>query len=372
MRFITSFCLLLLSCLCSFGQHYFLFVGTYTSGKSEGIYVYEFNAATGKTKPVSSISSKNPSYLVNSPDGKYLYAVNENGATQMGGVSAFAFDKSNGTLRSLNQQSSGGADPCYITENKTGRWVFVANYSSGSLSALPVQKDGRLDTLTQLIQHIGSGTIPDRQEKAHVHSTVFSPDQHYLFAADLGMDRESIYHFDPAKPQPLTAAADSFVSVPPGSGPRHFVFHPKKPYAYLIEELSGTVEVFHYNQGRLKSIQHISSHPADFTGQKGSADIHISIDGKFLYASNRGDANTIAIFSIDSTSGRLKIRGFQPILGKTPRNFMIDPTGQYLLVANQNSDNIVVFRINPATGLLKPTGEEIQVPNPVCLKMLKK
>jgi 6-phosphogluconolactonase len=223
-----------------------------------------------------------------------------------------------------------------------------------------------------LIQHSGSGTVKDRQEKAHVHSVVLSPDQHYLYAADLGTDQETIYRFDPFKPLPLSAAADSFVKVSPGSGPRHLVFHPKKPYAYLIEELSGTVDVFRYNHGMLKPIQRISTHPSDFTGQKGSADIHITADGRFLYASNRGDANSIAIFSIDTATGKLKNRGFQSVMGKTPRNFIIDPTGHYLLVANQQSDNIVLFKIDRQTGLLKPTGDQIQVPNPVCLKMLKK
>jgi 6-phosphogluconolactonase len=371
MRFISLVSALLLS-LCSFGQQFYLFIGTYTAGKSKGIYVYEFNAATGRAKPVSTVFSKNPSYLALSADGNYVYAVNEGG--QPGGVSAFSFDKTKGELQLLNQQSSGGADPCYVSINKASQWVVVANYSGGSLSALPVRSDGRLDSPSQLIQHTGSGADTQRQEKPHVHSVVFSPDEHFLYAADLGIDKETIYHFDPAKQQPLEATKDSFVSIVPGSGPRHFVFHPAKPWAYLIDELSGTVDAFIYDSstGNLEHFQRVSSHPAKYTGGKGSADIHISPDGKFLYASNRADANSIAIYSIDPADGKLQIKGFQSTMGNHPRNFIIDPTGHFLLVANKNTDNIVIFKINPQTGLLKANGTQIKIPSPVCLKMLLK
>lgn len=347
-----------------------MFVGTYTSGQSKGIYVYRFNTTTGDASLLSTMESKNPSYLTISPGGKYVYAVNETGDT--GEVSSFSFDRGTGQLHFINKQSSGGADPCYISEDKTGKWVFVANYSSGSLSALPVNADGSLQPLSQIIQHTGSGANKERQEKAHVHSTVLSPDQHFLFAADLGLDKESVYHISPEKKQPLSGIKDSAVTVDPGSGPRHFVFHPTKPYAYLIDELSGTVEAFTYNSntGGLKHVQRISSHPQNYKGEIGSADIHISPNGKFLYASNRGDANSIAIYSIDD-SGKLHIKGFEPVLGLIPRNFIIDPKGHFLLVANQKSDNVVIFAINQQTGLLKSTGKQIKIPNPVCLKMLK-
>jgi 6-phosphogluconolactonase len=362
----------LLICLLGISQDYYLFIGTYTNGKSKGIYVYQFNAATGHFKSISEIESKNPSYLTISPNGKFLYAVNENGSNTPGGVSAFSFDKSKGQLQFINQQSSGGADPCYITENNSSQWVFVANYSGGSLAALPVKSDGSLDSVSQLIQHNGKGVISDRQDMAHVHSTVLSPDQHYLFVADLGTDREYIYRFDPAKKQPLGPAKDSIVTLNPGSGPRHFTFHPTKSYAYLINELSGNVDAFDYSNGKLDQIQEISSHPADFKGDKGSADIHVSPDGRFLYATNRGDANSIAVYSIDQTNGKLKLAGIQSTMGKHPRNFMIDPTGHFLLIANRDSDNIVIFSINSKSGLLTSTGQQISIPNPVCLKMIKK
>jgi len=371
MRFATIGLFLLIS-LNGFCQNYYLFIGTYTNGNSKGIYVYKMNATSGSVSLVGTASTKNPSYLALSPNHKYLYSVNENGGDQMGAVSSFSFDKINGSLHFLNKQESGGADPCYISVNRTGKWVVVANYSGGSLSALPVNQDGSLNRAKEIIQHNGSSINAQRQEKAHVHSVVFSPDQRFLLTADLGMDKEMIYSFDPTKEQPLADAKDSFINTIPGSGPRHFIFSESKPYAYLINELSGSIDAFHYQNGNLINFQHISTHPDDFIGIKGSADIHISPNGKFLYASNRGDANNITIFSIDSLNGRLHVQGFQSTMGKTPRNFVIDPTGHWLLVANQDSSNIILFKINQKTGLLTLFGKPIDVPNPVCIKMLKR
>ncbi|MBS1598089.1 MAG: lactonase family protein [Bacteroidetes bacterium] len=366
----TGLLLVLFISLNSFAQSYYMFVGTYTSGKSEGIYVYKFNTSTGEAALLSTASAVNPSYLAIAPNGKYVYSVNESG--KIGEVSAFEFDRGTGRLHFINKQSSGGADPCYISIDKTNKWAVVANYTGGSLAALPINADGSLAPLAQLIQHTGSGFNKERQDGPHVHSAVFSADQHFLFSADLGLDKEFIYHFNPAKKEPLSGAKDSTVAVEVGSGPRHFVFHPTKPYAYLLDEMSGTVEAFSYTNttGGLKHFQRISSHPSDFKGALGSADIHISPNGKFLYASNRGDENTITIYAIDA-NGKLTLKGFQPVLGQTPRNFMIDPSGHFLLVANQQSDNVVIFSINQQTGLLKATGRQIKIPNPVCLKMMK-
>jgi len=356
----------------SFSQEYYLFIGTYTSGTSQGIYVYRFNDANGDARPVDSIASKNPSYLAISPIGRYIYAVNENGNNQEGEVSAYLFDKQSGKLSFLNKQLTGGTDPCYVSESRDSKWLMVANYSSGVISALPVNVDGTIAPAAEIIQFAGRGPDSARQEKAHAHSAIFSPDEHYLLCADLGADKEMIYRFNSALKQPLSATKDSGISVEPGAGPRHIAFHPQKSNVYLVEELTGTVDAFHFTNGTLRPFQHISTHPEDYKGVKGSADIHITPNGKFLYASNRGDANTIAIYSIDETTGKLRLKGFQPVLGKHPRNFIIDPGGRFLLVANRDTDNIVVFRIDQQTGLLKDTGKQILVPNPVCLKLLKR
>lgn len=353
-------------------QSYYMFVGTYTDAGSKGIYVYRFNTATGKAEWVSNTEGLvNPSYVAIAPDKKHIYAVTETARNNSGSVSAFSFDKSTGQLTFINKQPSGGDNPCYVAVSKNNKWVTVGNYSGGSLSVFPVNPDGSLKPLAQSIQHTGKSINDKRQEKAHVHATVFSPDQDYLFTPDLGMDKVMVYTFNAALQKPLEPAQPSHVASEPGSGPRHFTFHPNNKFAYLIEELSGTVVAYEYNKGKLDFIQRISTHPADFKGAIGSADIHISPDGKYLYASNRGDENSIAVFSIDVSTGKLVSRGYQSTLGVTPRNFTIDPSGNYLLVANQKTDNIVIFKRNQQTGLLHETGEQIKVPTPVCLQMMK-
>lgn len=370
--FLTAFLLLSLA---GFSQQYYLFVGTYTEGSfktgdSKGIYVYKFDGVTGDLKPVSTVATDNPSYLAVAPGGKFLYAVNETDGAKPGAVSAFSFDKKTGGLKFINKQLSGGGGPCYISVDAHRKWALVANYGGGSFSALPIGADGTLGAATQTIQHTGSGLNKGRQEKPHVHSTILSPDEKYLLVCDLGLDKISVEQFNyQAAQKPLTPATDSIVAVDPGAGPRHTCFYPGKPYVYLINELKGTVDVFHYANGKLAPIQQLSSHPADYTGNVGSADIHITPNGKFLYASNRGDANSLAIYSVDPATGKLTLKGFQSTLGKTPRNFMIDPTGHWLLAANQNGSSVVVFRIDPQTGLLTDSGKKIEVPAPVCLKM---
>jgi 6-phosphogluconolactonase len=352
-------------------QNYYLFVGTYTSGKSKGIYVYDFNAANADAKQISVAEAKNPSYLTIAPGGNYIYSVNENSG-QEGDVSAFSFNKKNGELHFINKEKSGGQDPCFISVNSSRKWAIVANYTGGSLSALPIKTDGSLAPVSELIQHTGTGPNKARQEKAHVHSTFLTPDEHFVFTADLGTDKLTIYKFNPNSTKPLAGIKDSVVNVLPGSGPRHLAFHPTNPYVYVIEELTGTVDAFKNNNGKFTHLQRISSVPKDFKGDDGSADIHVSPNGKFLYASNRGDANTIVVYSIDSATGKLQVKGFQSVLGKHPRNFIIEPGGKFLLVANRDTDNIVIFKINQQTGLLETTGKQIEVPNPVCLKLLKK
>jgi 6-phosphogluconolactonase len=352
----------------------FLLIGTYTSGKSEGIYVYDFDTQTGASKKRSSVQTPNPSYLAVSPYQKIVYAVAETDEAKKegtgGAVSAFSFNPANGSLSLINQQFSQGRNPCYVSVDKTGKWVFAGNYSSGSAVLFPVRADGGLETAKQVLQHTGTGPNKDRQEAPHVHSTVLSPDNKFLFTPDLGTDKVMIYRFD-KKNGTLSPAPTPFAESVPGSGPRHFDFHPNKKYAYLVEEMSGTVVAFKYKKGKLAPIQRTSILPTGFKGVIGSADIHVSPDGRFLYASNRGESNTIAIFSIDAKTGKLTAIGHQSTIGKTPRNFNFDPGGNFLLVANQSTDDIVIFKIDKATGLLTDTGKRINVPNPVCIKWIQ-
>jgi len=375
-----NFCLLsclLLGNLFVFAQiesDYFLLTGTYTSGKSDGIYVYKFNSQTGDAKFVSTAKTINPSYLAISPNQKFVYAVNENADstryTVTGFVAAFSFDKSNGKLSFINKQESGGKHPCYVAIDKTGRWVFTGNYSSGSLALLPVKSGGGLDSAKQVIQHNGRSVVAGRQDGPHVHSTYLSKDNKTLYVPDLGMDKLMIYQFN-NKSGSLSEATMPFVMTEPGAGPRHFDIHPNGKFAYLIEELTGSVSVYQVIKGGgLFLLQNISALPRDFLGVIGSADIHVSPDGKFLYCSNRGESNTIGILKIDAKTGLLIWVGYQSTLGKTPRNFNFDPTGNFLLVANQNSDEIVIFKRNKETGMLTDTGKRINVPSPVCIKWI--
>lgn len=363
---------LMIASLAASAQNFYLFVGTYTTNGSKGIYVYRFDAAAGTAEWVSNTdSSSNPSYLAIAPNKKYLYAVNETNKAIPGRVSAFSFDSSLGTLHFINQQPTGGDDPCYVSVSKNNKWVMIANYSGGSVTVLSANDDGSLNPYSQLLQHTGKSKNEQRQEKAHVHSAVFSPAGDYLFTPDLGEDKVYAYKFNPAAAEPLTPAAKPYTAVTPGSGPRHFTFHPNKRFAYLIEELSGTVGVYNYAGGKLIKVQSIITHPKEYTGDIGSADIHVSPDGKFLYASNRGEENTITIFAISPSTGKLTLKGFQPVLGKTPRNFVIDPTGNYLLVANQQTNNVVIFKRNKQTGLLQQIGKGFDIPNPVCLQFFR-
>ena len=368
MRWNLTVLLFVISFSC-FSQDPYLFIGTYTSGKSKGIYVYRFNTKTGTGTEVSIMEAKNPSYLSLSSDGKHLYATDEE--DYEGAVGAYAFEPTTGKLALLNSQSSKGTCPCYVSEDKTGKWVFVANYCSGSLTALPVNTDGSLAPAMQIIQQFGKGSDTARQKMAHVHSTIFAPDEKFLLVADLGTDQEHVYAFHPNENIPLTEPFDSVASLKPGSGPRHIAFHPYKSNVYIISELTGSVDAFHFDttSGKMTHFQRIRTTPEHFKGDPGSADIHIRGDGKFLYATNRGTSNTIAVFEIHK-DGRLTTKQIISVKGKHPRNFAIDPSNHFLLVANRDTDNIVIFSIDPITGLLKATGKEISIPNPVCLKFL--
>lgn len=310
-----------------------LLIGTYTSGSSKGIYVYRFDERSGKMTYLNEIDSvANPSYLTVSVDNRFVYAVNE-GAR--GAVSAFTFVPKTGQLAFINRQPTNGADPCYVSENKGQQHIFVANYTSGSLAVFPVNKDGSLGPLAQLIQDSGSGPVKDRQEGPHVHTGVLSPDEKYLLYSDLGADKLHIERYRPSKNPPLVPAAQAFVTVTPGNGPRHVVFSNDGKYLYLIQEIGGAVNAYTYAGGTLKQTQSVSMLTPEMKGNIGSAAIRLSPDGKFLYASNRGNGNDIVCYAVNPAGGRLTFVSRTSSLGKGPRDFIIDPSGKYLIVANQ-------------------------------------
>lgn len=348
--------------------NYNLLIGTYTSaGKSEGIYDYNFNTsnATTKLKAVTK-DVANPSYLTISPDGKFAYSVNETGNTST--VSAFKYNSVSGELVFLNKVNSEGADPCYITADAKN--VIVANYSGGSLAVFSRKTDGSLTDATQIIKHSGKSIDPKgRQESAHVHLVKFTPDHKYLICNDLGEDQIYIYNYNPtSKAQILTIK--NVIKTNAGTGPRHISFSPNGKFAYIAHEFNGSVTAFAYSNGTLKKIQEITTTPKNFIGKIDGADIHVSADGKFLYESNRGDANTINVFSILPT-GILKFVERVSTLGKGPRNFAIDPSGKFLLVAHQYTDDVVIFKRNKVTGKLTDSGKKISVGAPVCLVFTK-
>ena len=350
---------------------YDLVIGTYTTGKSEGIYVYRFDTKTGQSTYLNKITGiSNPSYITASTNRHFIYSVNEVGVERTGGVSAFSFEPKSGELKLLNKEPSGGAGPCYILADKANKNVFVANYAGGSLSVLPIQADGSLGAPSQTIQDEGQGFDKTRQERPHVHTAALSPDEQFLFYTDLGTDKLNICKYNPSATQPLTPAMPPYVMVRPGNGPRHIAIAPNKKFLYLIQEMGAAITTYQYSNGKLTEVQTVNLAPTDFKGKVGAADIHISADGKFLYSTNRGDANEIEVFAINKISGKLTLVQRTPSLGKTPRNFNIDPSGNFLLVANQNSDDIYIFRINKTTGKLTYTNQKLEIGNPSCLKFV--
>ena len=348
----------------------YLFIGTYTHGKpGKGIYVYRFNTGDGSLKKVSNTENvTNPSYLTLSPNGRNLYACTETQLPNAGSVSAFGFDSVHGRLTFINKQHSGGENPVYASVDKANKWLVNANYTQGSVSVFPLNDNGSLGIADTVLSYLEGSIDTPRQSRAHVHSVVFSPQQDHLFAPDLGADKIRGYTFDANRKHPLQPADPQFTSTVPGSGPRHFIFHPNGRLAYCTEELSGTISAYSYDDEKLQRIQRVASYAAKQDWYAGS-DIHISPDGLFLYASNREEEHSISIFSIDTTSGLLTLIGHQKTGGKHPRMFTIDPTGNYLLVANLFSNNIVVFKRDQKTGLLARTHNTIKVPQPSCLQM---
>ncbi|HAY3551475.1 lactonase family protein [Elizabethkingia meningoseptica] len=345
----------------------YMLAGTYTAKGSKGIYVYKVNTETGKSHYVSEIAVEDPSYLVFSKNGKYVYTVTEKEDQQNSKVNAFSFDKKTGKLSFINSKPAGGGAPCHINVSPDGKRVITANYMGGSITEYAVNNDGSLGDTTQNIEFSGNGADKERQTQPHLHFVTFTPDAKYLFADDLGTDKIYKYQLDTKGNRLLSEGTPSAVKVKEGSGPRHLTFHPNGKYAYLITEISGDVIAFNYKDGNLSEFQTVK---ADTLNARGSADIHISPNGRFLYASNRLKGDGIAIFSINPQNGSLTKAGYQPT-GIHPRNFVITPNGKLLLVANRDSDQIQVFKIDSKTGLLKNTNQDIKLSMPVCLKFAK-
>jgi 6-phosphogluconolactonase len=348
-----------------------LFIGTYTSSTSEGIYTYRMNSVTGQLTKFTSIKSENPSFLTLDRSKRFLYAVNELPEFEGkpgGAVSAYAVDGT-GTLKFLNQQPSMGADPCHLTVDRKRTSLLVANYTGGNVALLPILKNGTLGPASDVKQHEGSG--PKEQQKGpHAHCIILDSLERHAIAADLGSDRVLVYRFDPAT-RKLHPGRQPWIGLQAGAGPRHLTLHPNGRYVYVINELNSTIVTVKYNPATGMPTVHdiVPTLPGDFSGTSYCADIHVSSSGRFLYGSNRGH-NSIVVCTIDPRTGKPAPIEHVSTEGNWPRNFVIDPTGRFLLVANQGSDNVVVFRIDPRTGLLKPSGQTAQVPMPVCLKFL--
>jgi 6-phosphogluconolactonase len=349
-----------------------VFVGTYTNAQSKGIYSVQFDEASGKlSAPTLAAESESPSFLALHPTGRYLYAANEHPsgpANAPGTVSAFAVDGSK--LKLINIVSSRGAGPCHVAVDRTGHWLFVANYTGGSIAAFPIQANGALGEASSFFQHSLTSVEP-RQKGPHAHIVVLSPDNRFLLVADLGGDRVFVYRFDERSGK-LTLNDPPAGILPPGSGPRHIAFSRDGKMLYVLSELKDTVTTFRWDasKGALESTDTLSALPAGYTGPKSGAEIAVHPSGKFLYSSNRGH-DSIAMFAIGA-DGKLTAIGHQPTRGKTPRNFNIDPTGKFLLAANQDSSTIAVFRIDEKTGKLAPVGDPAAVPTPVSILFMSR
>lgn len=361
---------LLILSLKAYTQHSYVFVGSYNTDKNkDGIYIFKLDTLTGTLKKISTLKGVlNPSFIILSQNGQYLYACTDTRTPKDGSVSSFRLDTAALTLKPVSSQKTNGENPVYINLYKNEKWLLSANYNDGSVSVFPVDETGNIGALKQFIHYTDSSIHPIRQKGSHIHATVFSPDYKFVFLPDLGADKIRAYAIDTMKTEVLQNTSPSFIKMQAGSGPRHLTFHPTKKNAYCIEELSGYIRAFSYRNGKLNNLQRISLHKRKKQMDYSSADIHITPNGKFLYASNRGDENNIAIFSVKN-KGKLKFIGLESSFGKTPRNFCIDESGKFLIVANQSSGNVIVFKINAKTGLLQKTYEELDIPGASCVQI---
>jgi 6-phosphogluconolactonase len=361
------------------GSEYLVFVGTYTRlqegrgapSKSQGIYAYRFQPATGKMESLGvAAETVNPSFLVIHPNHRFLYAVNEVSEYEgqpAGSVSAFSIQSGTGKLKLLNVVSSRGTQPCHMSLDRTGKWLLVANYGTGSTAVLPVKNDGSLGEASSFMQHAGSSINPRRQQGPHSHCVALSPDNRFALVADLGLDKILVYRFD-ASHGIITPSDPPFGKMPAGNGPRHLAFHPNGRFLHVVSEMQPAVTTFAYSRsnGGLEELQTISAFPQGYQGRGSGAEIEVHPGGRFLYCSIRG-LNNIGVFAVDGEKGTVVPVQHIDTQGRTPRHFALDPTGEYLFVEHQGSDSIVLFKVEQSTGKLTPADIRIDVPMPVCV-----
>jgi 6-phosphogluconolactonase len=343
-----------------------VFVGTSTGDADDGVYTFLFDHTSGSLEAENAFTGlARPSFLAISDDGAFVYAVHAMEG-EADGVSAFRVDRATGSLTLLNQVSSGGRGACYVAVNSTRTWVVVANYGTGNVVSIPVQRDGSLGPPAGYSQHLGSGPDSTRQEGPHAHYIDWDPQERFLFAADLGADKVFVYTLD-AETGMIDSIRPRWLEIAPGDGPRHVDFAPNGRFLYVVNELAGSVSAFRYGDDmeRATQIQTITTLPTGFDGYNKSADIHVHPSGKFVYASNRGDFDSIVVFAVDQETGELSHVEYVTESIAWPRNFEIDPSGRYLLVANANARNIATFHIDQETGTLTPTGHSVDVPKPM-------
>lgn len=352
-----------------------VYVGTYTRGESKGIYSYVLDTAAGTLTPEGLAGeTENPSFLAIHPSGEYLYACGELDKFKgeaSGALTAFRIDSATGKLSKLNEVVAGGTATCHVNISRNGRYAVIANYGSGSCAAFAIGADGQLGERTAFHQHTGSSADPGRQKGPHAHSVNLDKQNKHVIVADLGLDQVKVYKFN-ASTGAMTPNEPAFAKVKPGSGPRHFSFHPSGKYAYVINEMACTVTAFQWDarKGTLTEVETVTTLPVPVQRGYSTAEVVAHPNGRFVYGSNRGH-NTIAVFQVDPASGKLKTVEHKSTQGEIPRNFAIDPTGQFLIAANQNTHTIVLFRINQSTGALEAVGSPVKAPSAVCVRFVK-
>ena len=339
------------------------YIGTYTwRDRSKGIYALTLDPVTGALTnggPVA--TTPNPTYLAVHPTKNVLLAVNESVPGQeQARISAFAIDAKTRALNMLNSRPTHGSGACYVSIDRTGQWAFVANYNSGSTAVFPIGADGQLGEASSAVQHAKKST--PHQKVAHAHMIATSPDNRFVLSIDLGLDKVLVYAFD-AEKGTLTPHPSPFIQTTPDAGPRHLAFHPDGQHLFVINERNSTLSTYAYDQGVLKALQTVPTLPSGYTGQNDCAAVRVSSDGRFVYGSNRGH-NSITAFAFDKNKGALELVGHTATGGDTPRDFNIDPTGAFLLVANTKSSHIRSFRIDQKTGQPMSTGHEVTMPIP--------